>query len=130
MRAMRHCTFSRTFLCALVPVAAPWATGGGSSGSGHARCDAGPRPHVGTARTFLCALPPLATGGLLARCDAGPALNSRPVGRWRLDSSSSESMRPYLMGLGMPGFVAGIIDRIPVELLISVDEGVLTVKDK
>ena len=39
-------------------------------------------------------------------------------------------MRPYLTGLGMPGFVAGIIDRIPVELHISVEEGVLTVKDK
>ncbi|CAK9035620.1 unnamed protein product [Durusdinium trenchii] len=67
-------------------------------------------------------------------CDEGSATTSgqprAPMGRWRLDSSQSESMRPYLMGLGLPGFVAGIIDRIPVDLNISVEEGVLTVKDK
>eukprot|EP00434_Breviolum_minutum_P023115 symbB.v1.2.020392.t1/scaffold1715.1/size104970/2 len=89
-------------------------------------------------RTLLCTVVPLSIHcHRSARCDTGSAASTssvggprRPVGRWRLDASKSESMRPYLTGLGMPGFVAGIIDRIPVELHISVEEGVLTVKDK
>ncbi|CAJ1438056.1 unnamed protein product [Effrenium voratum] len=52
-----------------------------------------------------------------------------PCGRWRLDKARSESLRPYLTGLGMPGFVAGIVDRIPVDLQIGVQDGVLTVAD-
>lgn len=51
-------------------------------------------------------------------------------GKWRLDKSKSESMQPYLTGLGMPSFVARIIDAIPVDLEIKIAEGELSVTDK
>eukprot|EP00933_Yihiella_yeosuensis_P007007 TRINITY_DN111878_c0_g1_i1.p1 TRINITY_DN111878_c0_g1~~TRINITY_DN111878_c0_g1_i1.p1 ORF type:complete len:314 (+),score=42.44 TRINITY_DN111878_c0_g1_i1:62-943(+) len=52
--------------------------------------------------------------------------SSRPAvfpqcGKWRLDRPNSDSMRPYLMGLGVPGFVARFVDAISVDLDISVD---------
>ncbi|CAE7736662.1 NNT [Symbiodinium sp. CCMP2592] len=62
------------------------------------------------------------------RCE--PTEQRRPVGRWRLEKAQSESMRPYFAGLGLPGFVARIIDHVPVELHISVEDKILKVVDR
>ncbi|CAE7295526.1 NNT, partial [Symbiodinium pilosum] len=67
-------------------------------------------------------------GGTMSgtQCEVAPL----PTGRWRLDKARSESMRPYFAGLGLPGFVARIIDHVPVDLHIRVEEKILTVVDK
>ncbi|CAE7253018.1 unnamed protein product [Symbiodinium microadriaticum] len=65
----------------------------------------------------------------MLRCEE-PTEPRRPVGRWRLEKVQSESMRPYFAGLGLPGFVARIIDHVPVELHISVEDKILTVVDR
>ncbi|CAE7764030.1 NNT [Symbiodinium sp. KB8] len=66
----------------------------------------------------------------MAGASTEPTEPRRPVGRWRLEKVQSESMRPYFAGLGLPGFVARIIDHVPVELHISVEDKILTVVDR
>lgn len=52
------------------------------------------------------------------------------AGEWRLVRSRSESLRPFLAGLGVPGFVAFIVDPIPVELSIRRSASWLEVTDR
>lgn len=55
---------------------------------------------------------------------------SPQVGEWRLDRSQSDSMRSYLMALGVPGFAARFVDAVPVDLCIKRDGALLQVTDR
>lgn len=54
----------------------------------------------------------------------------RQVGDWRQDSTRSESLAPFLCGLGVPRFAVVFVDAIRTDLSISCENGELTVVDQ
>lgn len=52
------------------------------------------------------------------------------IGEWRQDCAHSESLGPFLRGLGVPGFAVRLVDAIKTDLSISCDGNVLVVVDK
>jgi len=52
------------------------------------------------------------------------------AGQWRQVSSQSESLAPFLLGLGVPSFAVFFVDAIMTDLDISCDGPLLRVTDK
>lgn len=50
-------------------------------------------------------------------------------GKWRLNQKDSESMVPFLHGLGVPKIAAKVVDFVKPDLDISITQGALRVKD-
>ena len=51
------------------------------------------------------------------------ALTPRPqIGEWRQDGAKSESLAPFLRGLGVPSFAVFFVDAIRTDLNITVEE--------
>eukprot|EP01065_Artemidia_motanka_P034032 TRINITY_DN4116_c0_g1_i2.p1 TRINITY_DN4116_c0_g1~~TRINITY_DN4116_c0_g1_i2.p1 ORF type:complete len:191 (+),score=48.11 TRINITY_DN4116_c0_g1_i2:57-575(+) len=65
------------------------------------------------------------SGAAAERCPTGMA------GVWKQDKGKSESLKPFLRGLGVPSFVAPFVDALGVTLNISCDtESKLRIEDK
>mmetsp|Transcript_176141 Transcript_176141/g.564736 ORF Transcript_176141/g.564736 Transcript_176141/m.564736 type:complete len:295 (-) Transcript_176141:55-939(-) len=68
-----------------------------------------------------------------SRCEEGlPAQDGRyaQAGDWRQDTSRSQSLGPFLRGLGVPSFAVILVDALRVDLHISCTDGLLRVTDK
>mmetsp|Transcript_64436 Transcript_64436/g.197101 ORF Transcript_64436/g.197101 Transcript_64436/m.197101 type:complete len:300 (-) Transcript_64436:64-963(-) len=108
---------ARHVLRAVAAVGAAPAAAGGTAGAGAAAL-------VAAAASALA----LAAGRAALSCEE--AVLYPEVGEWRQDPSASESLVPFLNGLGVPRLAARLVDGIRVDLRITCDDGRLMVVDQ